>query len=111
VTRLQRYLDYRAICSGDAIKAAGADYQNVARERLIEKTLPEAWRRLVDDEDELLLELIGDRVESLSDYKPDPDVVAAFVRESLHLTASAGAPQAPPPVRPSIPSQRPAPPV
>ena len=75
MTRLQRYLDYRAICSGDAINAARADYQNVARERLIEKTLPEAWHRLVDDEDELLLELIGDRVESLCGYKPDPDMV------------------------------------
>ena len=44
VTRLQRYLDYRAICSGEAMKAARADYQNVARERLLEKTLPEIGR-------------------------------------------------------------------
>lgn len=85
VARLQRYLDYRAICSGDAINAARADYQDVARERLIKKTLPEAWRRLVDEEDERLLELVADGVASLCGYKPDPDTVAKFLRENIDI--------------------------
>lgn len=85
VRRLQRYLDYRAICSGEAMKAARADYQNVARERQIKDTLPQAWRKLVEDEDELLLELVADRVESLCGYKPDPDMVAGFLRSASTL--------------------------
>jgi len=43
VARLERYLKYQAICSGSAMEAARADYQNVARERQTKATLPEAW--------------------------------------------------------------------
>lgn len=98
VTRLQRYLDYHAICSGDAMTAARADYQNVARERQIKASLPEAWRKLVEDEDELLVELVADRVESLCGYKPDPDTVAAFLRERIDLKATTITPGRPGPV-------------
>ncbi len=104
VARLQRYLDYRAICSGEAMQAARADYQNVARDRLIKATLPKAWRQLVDDEDELLLELIADRVASLCGYKPDPDTVAAFLRESIDSRTATVVPSpGPAPRRPAAP--------
>jgi hypothetical protein len=48
-------------------------------------TLPEAWSKLVADEDELLLELIADKVESLCGFKPDVDAVAKFLRERVAL--------------------------
>jgi len=89
VSRLERYLKYPAICSGAAIDAARADYRNVARERQMKATLPEAWRKLVEEEDDLLLELLADRVEELCGYKPDPDTVAAFLRESVLLKPAA----------------------
>jgi len=111
VARLLRYLDYQAVCSGEAINAARADYQNVARERLIKKTFPDAWRRLVDDEDELLLELIADRVESLCGYKPDPDTVAEFLKKQVDLKSVAMPQLVSPPARPSPPAQRPASPL
>lgn len=85
VSRLERYLKYEAVCSGAAIDAARADYRNVARERQMKATLPEAWRKLVQEEDEILLDLLADRVEALCGYKPDPDTVAAFLRESVQL--------------------------
>jgi hypothetical protein len=97
---LKRYLDYRAIRSGEAISAARADYQNVARERLIEKTFPDAWHRLVEDEDELLLELIADRVESLCGYKPNPDTVAEFLKKRVDLKSATTQPSVYPPVQP-----------
>lgn len=89
VSRLERYLNYQATCSGEAIAAARADYKNVARERQIRATLPEAWRKLVEEEDDLLLELLADRVEGLCGYKPDPDTVALFLRESVQLKPAA----------------------
>lgn len=85
VSRLERYLKYQAVCSGTAIDAARADYRNVARERQMKATLPEAWHKLVQEEDEILLDLLADRVEALCGYKPDPDTVAAFLRESVQL--------------------------
>jgi predicted type IV restriction endonuclease len=59
------------------------------------------------------VELVADRVESLCGYKPDPDTVAAFLRERIDLRAANSVttarpgpfvrPQSPPPthVRPS----------
>jgi len=85
VYRLERYLQYDRICSGEAIEDARADYKDVARRRLIGYSLPEAWLKLVEEEDESLIELMSDRVENLCGYKPDPDTVAAFLRASVHL--------------------------
>ena len=69
--RLNRYLQYDAVLSGDAIEAARKDYRDVARERQIQSALPRAWEHLVNNEDDQLLELVADQVESLCGYKPD----------------------------------------
>lgn len=105
VTRLNRYLQYDAIISGEAIEAAREDYRNVSRNRQMKAILPKAWERLVEEEDELLLELIADRVESLCGYKPDPDTVARFLKEKVILVAT---PVQPP--RPSVSGPAPVPP-
>jgi len=81
--RLNRYLGYPAICDGSAIEAARAEYRDVAQDREIRAALPEAWRKLVEEEDDLLIELVADRVESLCGYKPEPDLVAGFLAEQV----------------------------
>ena len=78
--RLERYLRHDAIASGAAIGAAREDYRNVSKERQIRSTLPVAWERLVEEEDEMLLEIIADKVENLCGFKPDPDSVALFLK-------------------------------
>lgn len=105
-SRLNRYLLYDAIVSGAAIEAAREDYRNVSRDRQMKATLPKAWAKLVEEEDELLLELVADRVESLCGYKPDPDTVARFLKESVSLRLPGLAPQ---PTRPSSQQQTVAP--
>lgn len=103
-SRLNRYLKYEAIVSGAAIEAAREDYRNVSRDRQMKATLPSAWAKLVEEEDELLLELVADRVESLCGYKPDPDTVARFFREriSLWTPGSVSQPQIQPAARPPM---------
>lgn len=88
VTRLERYLSYAQVSSGAAIAAAREDYKNVSRSRQMLATLPEAWSKLVSEEDELLLELLADKVESLCGFKPDVDTVARFLRENVGLRGS-----------------------
>jgi predicted type IV restriction endonuclease len=85
-SRLTRYLHYDAVASGEAIRAAREDYRNVARERQIETTLPEAWARLISEEDEALLELVAERVESLCGFKPDLKTVAKFLKSPSNIT-------------------------
>lgn len=43
--------------------------------------MPAAWTKLVTEEDDLLLEIVADKVESLCGFKPDLDAVAKFLRE------------------------------
>ncbi len=91
VARLTRYLRYEASISGAAIDAAREDYRNVSRDRQMKSTLPKAWARLLEEEDELLLELVADRVENLCGYKPDPDTVARFLKENVALKSGPAA--------------------
>jgi predicted type IV restriction endonuclease len=92
VTRLTRYLSYAEITSGRAIESAQQDYLNVSKGRQMRATLPAAWSKLVAEEDELLLELIADQVESLCGFKPDLDTVARFLTESVSLRSVAASP-------------------
>ena len=61
-TRLERYLKYEAVKSGKAVESARSDYKDVSKGRQIKETLPNAWKRLIEDPDELLVELLSDRV-------------------------------------------------
>ena len=78
-TRLARYLDYEAVCNGKALEAARRDYHNVTREREIHTNLPIAFARLIEEQDEGLIELLADKVENICGYRPDPDIVTEFL--------------------------------
>jgi len=97
-TRLKRYLDYQASCSGKALEEARRDYQGVSKDRQITVTLPMAWAKLTEEPDDLLIDLVADKVESLCGYKPDPDTVASFL---VNGAKSAGSPQS----KPILPQQ------
>jgi hypothetical protein len=109
VKRLKRYLGYEAVCSGAALEAARADYQNVARQRTIQATLPMAFKKLIEDEEELFLELVADQVENLCGYKPDLDTVAGFLKAFLKhgITPGEWPPTGPIPPEPPHPPQPP----
>ena len=80
--RLERYLLHSAVTSGAAIQAARDDYRNVSKDRQMLAALPKAWHQIIADEDEMLLEIVADRVESLCGFKPSPDMVATFLKVS-----------------------------
>lgn len=83
--RLERYLGYNNVASGAALKAARSDYQDVARIREIDSTLPKAWIALLKDQDSLLLDLLAEKVEDLCGYKPDLDLCSQFLeRQGLN---------------------------
>jgi predicted type IV restriction endonuclease len=82
---LKRYLDYERIRSGEAIETARKDYRNAARKREAQRTLPEAWTKLIESKDELLIDLVSEKVEDLCGVKPAPEAVAAFLRNRVQL--------------------------
>jgi len=75
----ERYLKYDRVCSGEALEAARSDYQDVSRRRKIKATLPKAWVRLIEERDEILLELLAEKVEDLCGYKPEPEVCSQYI--------------------------------
>jgi predicted type IV restriction endonuclease len=104
-SNIKRYIEYEAVRSGQAIEAARKDYRNAARKRQAQRTLPDAWAKLIESEDELLIELLSDKVEDLCGVRPDTDAAGAFLRGQV-LTRSE--PQRPAtsrrPRRPTAPS-------
>lgn len=100
--RLTKYLAYGAVCCGAALQTLRNEYQDVARKRVIEDTLPKAWRKLIEEQDSLLLELLADKVETLCGFKPDLEAVGQFVSNRPAILAAAN--QEPPSVRPGAKS-------
>ena len=45
--------------------------------------LPKAWEQLIADDDDLLLEIVADRVETICSFKPEPDMVARFLKKDM----------------------------
>ena len=79
VSRLNRYLNYESVCTGKSSEAIADDYLNASNQRLIEENLPEAWSKLMEEKDEILLDLVAEKVESLCGYKPTDDQVWDFL--------------------------------
>jgi hypothetical protein len=100
-SRLRRYLQHDDVATGQAIQSARDDYRNVSRERQMRSALPLAWGRLIEDEDEMLLEILADGVESICGFRPDPDMVATFLKGDVARGPLKTAP--PRSVRPTLP--------
>lgn len=79
--RLNRYLSFQNVADGKAIENAREDYISVSRNRNIKKTLPEAWRKLIEEEDSLLVELLAEKVAEICGYTPDINTVVEFLRK------------------------------
>lgn len=86
--RLNRYLNYEAVQTGETVKAIEEDYKNVSQQRQIERRLPEAWSKLLQDEDEFLLETMIDKTESLCGAKPTTEQVLTFLKSLERKTVS-----------------------
>jgi hypothetical protein len=76
----QRYLAFSEVSAGRAINNAKDDYRTVARNRQIQDALPAAWAELLQEQDELLVELIADRAQTICGFKPEPELVAHFIK-------------------------------
>lgn len=104
--RLSRYLNYQSICTGEAIKAIEDDYRAVSKQRQTEASLPEAWIRLVQEEDEILLDVVAEKTESLCGDKPSADQVLKFVKSLVQVESHSKETPLPP-----IPKKIPSPPI
>lgn len=69
-----------AIREMQTMRVAKDDIQPGPSQSQIETGLPEAWTRLVQDSDELLINLIAEKAKSLQGHKPSRAQVSEFLR-------------------------------
>ena len=86
--RLNRYLNYESILTGEAVEAIKKDYEKVVQQRQVATRLPEAWSKLVEEADEFLLHTVAEKTESLCGYRPADEQVLSFLKSLKRETES-----------------------
>ena len=79
-TRLNKYLNYESIRTGEAVEAIKRDYEKVVQQRQIETRLPEVWSELVQEKNEDLLLVIMDAAKNKIEYEPTEEQVLDFLK-------------------------------
>lgn len=80
VTILERYLSQARIKSGDAIDDAMRDYRDRASRREAKRNIPNAWQKLVEEPEDLLIELLSEQTERVAGFRPTTEEVIVFLR-------------------------------
>lgn len=83
VNKFGDFLLKSEVITGKTVENAKRLYKSKQRTYLIKKTLPEAWRRLISEPDDFLMELIAETTEKLCGYKPDDELVMDFIASSI----------------------------
>lgn len=85
---LRKYLGFDRVKSGDAIEAAREDYQSASKKRQAKQAVPEAWRQLLNEPDELLIELVSEKAEILCGFRPEIEQIEKFLIDVLSQQVS-----------------------
>ena len=77
---LKELLSKDAVATSSALQRARALHEGKERERKVSQALPEAWRRLINEPDGFLVELLAETVERLCGHKPESERVTKFLK-------------------------------
>lgn len=106
-SKFNDYLNYTNVITGKAQKTLQKDYEDINRDREIVRTLPNAWKKIIDENDDLLFELVANKVEELCNYKPSKNSVFNYLSklngafEHLEPKGPKVGPTAKPKIKPS----------
>lgn len=77
---LHRYLNYESMQAGETVQAIKEDYKRAAQRRQMATRLPEAWKMLIEEADDFLLEVVADKTESFCGHRPEDEQVLDFLK-------------------------------
>lgn len=80
IHRLNRYLAFDGVKSGEFTANAQNDLKEVLSFQEAKRTLPLAWEKLLEEPAPDLVELVMQRLETMTGDAPQPEVVKAFLR-------------------------------
>jgi len=92
----RRFLERETVVSGDAVRNAETELLDRDREARVMRALPEAWRQLLMEPDEMLAELLAEAAAGIAGARPEQGQVTEF----LLSAASVGQVGIPPPGAP-----------
>ncbi len=78
--RFIRYLSFDNVRNGEALEKARKDYKNVSKKRQTKANIPLAWEKLLEENDEMLIDVISEKVESICGYKPTELQIIEFLK-------------------------------
>jgi len=83
--RFIELLSKNNVLDGTALKNALSIFRSRQKDKIIARTIPEAWNKIISEPDELLVELVIEVVEKLCGYKPDNEKVEKFIRTNREM--------------------------
>ena len=79
----RRYLEFERVKSGKAMEAARNDYRNASQKRQAEDAIPRAWQDIIKEPDELFIELLVEKTESICGFRPEVEQIEKFIVGTL----------------------------
>ncbi len=79
-SKITEFLSKGNITKGTAIEAAENQY-NAQKQEIAEESIPEAWLKLLSDQDEKLVVLLMEATGDICGYEPDKEMVENFLAE------------------------------
>ena len=97
---LSKFLSMENVASRAAVESAEAHLRRLQDARKVDKALPRAWKELIDGPDELLVELISERVKDLCGIEATAERIKLYLlelkpalREAVSESRSTSTPQ------------------
>lgn len=79
VNKFKDFLSKENVISDRAIENAEKLYNGKQKQYLIRESLPKAWKKIITEPDELLVELLAEHTEKLCGYRPDDEIIEEFL--------------------------------
>ena len=79
--RLISFLSMENVRSGTAVKNAESHLARLWKDKKIKEALPKAWEQLINEPDEILIELLNQKVKELSGWQPDQEKIKRFLSD------------------------------
>lgn len=80
-----KYLSKESVVSGSAVELAEKVYENNLIHQRIKEALPLAWKKIISEPDEMLVDMIAEATEEICGFKPDASVVEKFILDLFQV--------------------------
>ena len=77
------FLGRDVVENGSSIEKAKSVKESREKNKLIDQSIPKAWKQLIDEPDEFLVELFSEKVEGLCGHRPTFEQITEYIRENL----------------------------